>query len=96
MSSAFFISPALLEFWLLISFVLLVNYLLPPLVKPAALSALAVYLAYRGAEVLALGRPSGRSSGRSSSRSSRVVSGRGHLSLGLSGTSEADSGKETG
>ncbi len=79
------------SFWLLISSVLLVNYLVPPLVKPAALTALAIYLAYRGAEVLELGRSSGRSSG--------IIAGGGlssaGLSLGMSGTTDADGGKET-
>ena len=70
----------IVSFWLLISFVLLVNYLVPPLVTPAALTVLAIYLAYRAAEVVELGRPSGGA----------------RLSLGaLSGTTEADSGKET-
>lgn len=74
----------IVSFWLLISFVLLVNYLAPHLVRPAALTALAVYLAYRGAEVVELSRPAG------------VVAGRGRLTLsGLSGTSETESGKET-
>jgi hypothetical protein len=87
------------SFWLLISFVLLVNYLVPPLVKPAALTVLAIYLAYRGAEVLELGLSSGPS-GRSSDRSSGVSRGgpprNGRLSLStLSGTTEAGSGKET-
>ncbi len=76
----------IVSFWVLISFILLVNYLVPPLVKPAALTVLAIYLAYRGAEVLELGRPSSRSSGRSDGR----------LSLSTpSGTTEADSAKET-
>ena len=79
----------IVSFWVLISFILLVNYLVPPLVKPAALSALAVYLAYRAADVVELSRrPSGRPSG--------VVAGGGRLSLSaLSGTTEAESGKET-
>ncbi len=79
----------IVSFWLLISFVLLVSYLAPPLVKPAALTALAVYLAYRGMEVIAVGRSFG-------GRRSGIVAGRGRLSLsGLSGTSETESGKET-
>lgn len=82
----------IVSFWLLISSVLLVNYLVPPLVNPAALTALAIYLAYRGAEVLELGRSSGRSSG--------IIAGGGFSSAGLSlgipsGTTDADSGKET-
>ena len=79
----------IVSFWVLISFVLLVNYLVPPLVKPAALTALAVYLAYRAAEVLEHGRPSGIVSGGG-------LSGEERLSLSaLSGTTEAESGKET-
>ena len=98
----------IVSFWLLISFVLLVNYLVPPLVKPAALTALAVYLAYRGAEVLVLSRSSGgrssgdgpsggRSSGDGPSGSSvGIVSPGARLSLSaLSGTTETESGKET-
>ena len=74
----------IVSFWLLISFVLLVDYLAPHLVRPAALTALAVYLAYRGAEVLELSRPAG------------IAAGRGRLTLsGLSGTSETERGKET-
>ncbi len=83
------------SFWLLISSVLLVNYLVPPLVKPAALTALAIYLAYRGAEVLELGRSSGRSSGWSSKSAAGGRLSSAGLSLGMSGTTEADSGKET-
>ncbi len=49
----------IVSFWLLIVSVLLVNYLAAPLVKPASLTALALYLAYRGAEVVEFSRPSG-------------------------------------
>ena len=76
----------IVSFWVLILFILLVNYLAPPLVKPAALSALAVYLAYRAADVVELSRGS----------SGGGLSGEERLSLSTpSGTTEADSGKET-
>ena len=88
-----FMAGVVISFWLLISFVLLVNHLAPALVRPAALTALAAYLAYRGAEVVA----ATRARGRSSNGSCGIVSHGAKLSLGtLSGTSETESGKETG
>lgn len=53
------------SFVLLIAFILLVRYLAPAFVRPAALTALALYLAYRAADVVALGRPTGIVAGRS-------------------------------
>ncbi len=47
------------SFSLLIVAVLLVNYWAAPLVKPATLTALVVYLAYRGVDVFELSRPAG-------------------------------------
>lgn len=50
---------AFASFVLLIAFVFLVRYLAPTLVRPAALAALALYLAYRAAAVVGLSRPAG-------------------------------------